>query len=261
MGWLEGKIVYITGGGSGIGKAIVDRFIAEGAKVSILDRSQDHLEQLNRQYPSDVVTYCGDVRNFEDHQEAIHLAVKRWGKLDGLIANAGIFDGFITMKNMTPEVLDQSYQQLFDVNVKGYFFAAKAALSELMKSQGNIIFSLSGASFYPDGGGTIYTATKHAALGLLRQLAFELAPTVRVNGVALGGTITELKVSTSLKDLTQPVNVEEKKRSIQSRNPMQMFMTPEDHVATYVLLASDQAPAITGEVIHSDGGLTVRGLG
>lgn len=261
MGWLEGKIVYITGGGSGIGKAIVDRLIAEGAKLSVLDISPDHLERLNNQYPSNVVTYCGDVRNYEDHQEAIQLAVKRWGKLDCLIANAGIFDGFVSMKDLTPEILNQSYQHVFDVNVKGYFFAAKAALSELMKSKGNMIFSLSGASFYPDGGGTIYTATKHAALGLLRQLAFELAPTVRVNGVALGGTITELSVTPSLRRFTQPVNVEEKKRSIQSRNPMQMFMTPEDHVATYVLLASDQSPAITGEVIHSDGGLTVRGLG
>lgn len=260
MGWLEGKSVYLTGGGAGIGRAILDRFIAEGANVSVLDISEEYLKQIRTQYPDRVVTYHGDVRNYQDHDQAVRRLVEKFGKCDVMIANAGLFDGFVQLLDLDPNVLDRSYQELFDINVKGSFFAARAALPELLKTKGNIIFSLSGASFYPDGGGTIYTATKHAVLGLLRQLAFEVAPTVRVNGVALGGTITQLRVIPSLKGMSPPINVEKKKKSIQNRNPMRMYMEPNDHVATYVLLASDQAPAITGEVIHSDGGLNVRGL-
>lgn len=260
MGWLKGKSVYLTGGGSGIGRAILDRFIEEGANVAVLDRDQERLASIREQYPDQVVTYHGDVRHYHDHERAIAQTIEAFGKCDVAIANAGLFDGFVKLIDLEPDVLEQSYQELFDVNVKGSFFAARAALPELIKTKGNVIFSLSGASFYPDGGGTIYTATKHAVLGLLRQLAFEVAPTVRVNGVALGGTITQLNVIPSLKDLAPSISVEEKKKSIQNRNPMRMFMEPQDHVATYVLLASDQAPAITGEVIHSDGGLNVRGL-
>lgn len=260
MGWLQGKSVYLTGGGAGIGRAILDRFIKEGANVSVLDLSEERLASIREQYDDRVATYQGDVRNYHDHEQAIAQTVQKFGKVDVLVANAGLFDGFVKLIDLEPSVLEQSYQELFDVNVKGCFYAARAALPVLLKSKGNIIFSLSGASFYPDGGGTIYTATKHAVLGLLRQLAFEVAPTVRVNGVALGGTITQLKVIPSLQGLVPTISVEDKKKSIQSRNPMRMFMEPEDHVATYVLLASDQAPAITGEVIHSDGGLNVRGL-
>lgn len=260
MGWLEGKSVYLTGGGAGIGRAILDRFIAEGANVCVLDISKEHLQQLQNQYPDRVVTYHGDVRNYQDHERAVTLLVEKFGKCDVIIANTGLFDGFVKLIDLDADELEQSYQELFDINVKGCFFAARAALPELLKTKGNIIFSLSGASFYPDGGGTIYTATKHAVLGLLRQLAFEVAPTVRVNGIALGGTITQLKVVPSLQDRVRPISVEERKKRIQGRNPMRMYMEPNDHVATYVLLASDQAPAITGEVIHSDGGLNVRGL-
>lgn len=260
MGWLAGKTVLITGGGTGVGRALVDRFINEGANLVVLDISQKNLDQIKEQYQDDVITYCGDVRCFDDHEQTVKLAIEKFGRLDSLIANAGVFDGFVKLAELPPDILEKTYEQVFEINVKGAFLSARAALPALIESKGNIIFSLSGASFYPDGGGTVYTATKHAVLGLLRQLAFETAPTVRVNGVALGGTITNLSVVSSLDGLTKQVGVEDKKKSIQSRNPLQMYMVPEDHVATYVLLASDQAPAITGEVIHSDGGLTVRGL-
>lgn len=260
MGWLEKKVALLTGGGSGIGRAILDRFLVEGAQVAVLDRSAEALKTIDDQYGERVVTIQGDVRYYADHEQAVAQAVERFGRLDCLIANAGLFDGFVRLADLEPERLEQTYEQLFSVNVKGYFYAARAALPALQESEGNIIFSLSGASFYPDGGGTVYTASKHAALGLLRQLAFEVAPKVRVNGVALGGTITSLRVVPSLDGVAREVSPEEKKKSISGRNPMRMYMKPEDHTACYVLLASDQAPAITGEVIHSDGGLTVRGL-
>ena len=86
---------------------------------------------------------------------------------------------------------------MLGVNVKGYFMGAKAAIPELMKTRGNMVFTLSTSSYYVSGG-TLYVASKHAALGLVRQLANELAPTVRVNGVAPSGTATGLRAAPSL---------------------------------------------------------------
>ncbi|MBM7644883.1 NAD(P)-dependent dehydrogenase (short-subunit alcohol dehydrogenase family) [Scopulibacillus daqui] len=260
MGWLQNKTALITGGGSGIGRAVVKRFIQEGAKVCILDISESKLQSLNDEFGSDVISVCGDVRHFEDNQRAVSVAVETFGKLDHLVLNAGIFDGFKKLTDLSPEVIEKAYHEILDINVKGCLLGVKAALPELKKRKGTIIFSVSGASFYPDGGGVLYTASKHAELGLLRQMAFELAPDIRVNGVALGGTITELSVAPSLKPYYSAPSVNDKKESIRNRNPLKMFMEPEHHVASYVLLASDQSQAITGEVISSDGGLGVRGL-
>jgi NAD(P)-dependent dehydrogenase (short-subunit alcohol dehydrogenase family) len=94
----------------------------------------------------------------------------------------------------------------------------------------------------------------------MRQLAFELAPDIRVNGVAPGGTLTALHVISPLQPFVKMVDNETKEKSIKKRNPLQIAIS-EDHVGAYLLLASDQARAITGEVISSDGGLAVRGLG
>lgn len=260
MAELLGKSVYITGGASGIGRAVVEGLVKEGAYVTVLDRSAEGLQELEQQFGEKVRTITGDVTIYEDHQRAVETAVEAFGKLDVLISNAGVFDAFAKFVNVTPEALSEAYDILFSINVKGSFFAAKAAVEELTRTRGNIIFTLSGASFYPDGGGVWYTASKHAQLGLLRQLAFELAPDVRVNAVAPGGTLTALSVIAPLRPFVNVVDNETKAKSIKTRNPLKIVMASEDHVGAYLLLASDKARAITGEVISSDGGLVVRGL-
>jgi NAD(P)-dependent dehydrogenase (short-subunit alcohol dehydrogenase family) len=261
MGELAGKSVYITGGASGIGKAVVEAFLAEGAVLTVLDRSREGLERLAERFGDRIRTIAGDVTVYEDHQRAVQCAVEAFGKLDVLVANAGVFDAFAKFVDVTPEALSEAYDMLFAINVKGSFFAAKAAVDELIRTNGNMIFTVSGAGFYPDGGGVWYTASKHAQIGLMRQLAFELAPRVRVNAVAPGGTLTSLAVIPPLRPFVQVVDNETKAKSIRKRNPLQIVMQPEDHTGAYVLLASDKARAITGEVIASDGGLAVRGLG
>ncbi|WP_132743348.1 SDR family NAD(P)-dependent oxidoreductase [Scopulibacillus darangshiensis] len=260
MGWLEGKTAVITGGASGVGKAIVHRFVHEGANVCVLDISKEKLQLLDSEYGKKVISIRGDARNFKDNRAAVSLAVETFGKLDTLVLNAGIFDGFKKFADLSPEVIEAAYNEILDINVKGYLLGVKAALPELIKNNGTIVFTVSGASFYPDGGGVLYTASKHAELGLMRQMAFELAPDIRVNGVALGGTMTELGVAPSLRPYYTAPTADDRKISISNRNPLKMFMEPEDHVASYVLLASDQSKAITGEIISSDGGLGVRGL-
>ncbi|MGE7762975.1 SDR family NAD(P)-dependent oxidoreductase [Peribacillus sp. NPDC097895] len=258
---LKDKVVMITGGASGIGEAVTRRFIQEGARVSIIGRSKDTLAKMKEEFGKNILTYQGDVSKYEDNERAVQATVEQYGKLDVFIANAGVFDGFAKFADVTPEALSEAYDSLFNINVKGSFFGAKAALEELQKTNGTIIFTVSGASFYPDGGGVWYTASKHAQIGLMRQLAFELSPSIRVNAVAPGGTLTALSVIPPLRPFVKIVDNDTKASSIKKRNPLQLAQVPEDHVGAYVLLASDESRAITGEVISSDGGLSVRGLG
>jgi NAD(P)-dependent dehydrogenase (short-subunit alcohol dehydrogenase family) len=260
MAQLSGKSVYLTGGASGIGKAVTEIFINEGALVTVLDKSAAGLEQLKQEFGDHVQCIEGDVTEYQDHIHAVGAAVELAGKLDVFVANAGVFDGFAKFNEVTPEAMSDAYNLLFNINVKGYFNGAKASAEELKKTKGNMIFTVSGAGFYPDGGGVWYTASKHAQIGLMRQLAFELAPDIRVNAVAPGGTLTALHVIPPLKPFVKAVDQDTKAKSIKSRNPLRIAMNSEDHVGAYLLLASDQSRAITGEVISSDGGLAVRGL-
>src|SRR5204863_9178420 len=113
--------------------------------------------------------------------------------LDIFVGNAGIFDVYASVAELSEDQLSHAYDELFAVNVKGCIFGAKAALSELTKTSGAIVFTASVAGLNSGGGGALYTASKHAVVGLIRQLAIELGPEIRVNGVAPGGTMTDLR--------------------------------------------------------------------
>lgn len=261
-GWLDGKVAIVTGGASGIGRAVVERFIQEGAKVCVYDLDSEKLQQLSRLLPSGaLVTVQGDATRLEDNRRGVATAVNAFGRLDVFVANAGLFDGSVTLERLPDENIGAAFDEIFHVNVKGYLLGAKAALPELLKTSGNMIFTVSSAAFYPNGGGPIYTASKHAVVGLVQELAHELAPQVRVNGVAPGGTVTSLRVVASLRSLAPaPLDARAREARSRSRNPLRLAMHPEDHVAAYLLLASDQTRSMTGEIIHSDGGLGARGL-
>lgn len=257
--WLEGRVALITGGASGIGEAVARRFVAEGAKVGVLDLAADKLRALAKELGSAMTGVEGDVRRLEDNRRAVRTVAETFGGLDVLVANAGVFDGFVGLAELPEDAVDEAFEEIFSVNVKGYLLGVKAALSELQKREGAIIFTGSSAGLYAGGGGPIYTASKHAVVGLTRQLAYELAPRVRVNCVAPGGTLTDLNTVPSLSTVSRFVQDHQARAEIiKGRNPLQIAMAPEDHVAAYVLLASDQARAMTGVIISSDGGLGVR---
>lgn len=261
---LEGDVALITGAGGGIGRAVVDRFVAEGAAVCAMDLREDRLEAIRAAHGDAVRTVRGDVTRMADHRAAVAAAVEAFGRLDVFVGNAGITDGFRDLADMDDETLEAAYEQIFDVNVRGYVLGAKAALAELARTRGCMIFTLSNASFHPDGGGVLYIASKHADLGIVRQLAHELAPVVRVNGVAAGPTRTDIRLPDALAGGgtadadSQPADAE---RLIRDRTPLAHWADPAEHTGAYVLLASrTDGRLITGAAIRTDAGLDVRGL-
>ncbi|TFY99789.1 3-(cis-5,6-dihydroxycyclohexa-1,3-dien-1-yl)propanoate dehydrogenase [Ramlibacter rhizophilus] len=258
---LAEQVALVTGGASGLGRAVVKRFVAEGGRVVVLDRSAARLRELTEEFGAAVAPCEGDVRSLASNQAAVALALSSFGALDCLVANAGIWDYGVPLAELPERQIDAAFDEIFQVNVKGPLLAAKAALPALVASRGSVILTLSNAAFHTGGGGPLYTATKHAGLGLVRQLAYEFAPHVRVNGVAPGVIDTDLRglaalgmEMCSLHDLDLPAKAE-------ARLPTRQVPTPDQYAGAYVFFASrqDNVPA-TGAILNYDGGLGIRGL-
>ncbi|MGH7753276.1 MAG: 3-(cis-5,6-dihydroxycyclohexa-1,3-dien-1-yl)propanoate dehydrogenase [Gemmatimonadales bacterium] len=260
MGWLDGNVALVTGGGSGIGRALVARFIEEGARVGVLERVPARLAELRADFGDDVVAVPGDVTRREDNARAVAETVRAFGRLDTFVGNAGVFDNFLSFAEFPEERLSEAFDELFGVNVKGYLLGAKAALPELAKTQGCMIFTASVAGLTSGGGGAIYTASKHAVVGLIRQLAVELAPRIRVNGVAPGGTRTDLRGLAALgQDERTHWTAPDVEERLRAGNPLQLAIQPSDLAGAFVLLASRaSARALTGVIITVDAGATLR---
>jgi NAD(P)-dependent dehydrogenase (short-subunit alcohol dehydrogenase family) len=256
MKQLEGRRIIITGAGSGIGLAITQRFLTEGAKVVAVVRRQEAVKDLP-QNNENLEVVVGDVTDYETNAIAVSTAIKLFGGLDVFIANAGRWDFYKRLQSLSPEQLSEGFDQIFSVNLKSAFLAAHAALSALKKSKGSFIVTGSNASFRPGGGGAIYTASKYALRGMVAQLALELAPDIRVNGVAPGATNTPLSGSDALGQNNKQMNEsEEKLASIGQHIPLRRVSEPEEHTDLYVLLAGQSATYITGSILVSDGGLS-----
>ena len=262
MGALDGQAAIITGGASGLGEAIVERFVAEGASVGVLDRSAEGCEALQEKFGERVVCTPGDVRSFEDNERAVAATVDRFGGLDAAIGNAGIWDYNVTLADLPAEKLAESFDELFRINVLGYLMLAKAALKPLVARKGSLTFTVSNAGFYPGGGGPLYTGTKHAVVGLIRQLAYELAPHVRVNGVAPGAISTRLRGPESLGMEARRFPGEAMEAGSAGFVPLGRMPTPAEYAGAYVFFSSrkDNVPS-TGAVLNHDGGFGIRGLG
>ncbi len=259
---LDNQTVIVTGGAGGLGAAIVKRFINEGANIGVLDRSEEGCEQLREQYGKKIVCVTGDVRQFADNEKIVSESVKAFGNLDCVIGNAGIWDYNITLVDLPADKLDASFRELFDINVLGYMMLSKAALKPLVASNGSMIFTVSNAGFWPSGGGMLYTATKHAVAGMIKQLAYELAPHVRVNGVAPGAISTQLKGPTSLGMDTARFPGEKMSANANAFVPVGRMPSPAEYAGAYVFFASreDNVPS-TGAILNHDGGFGIRGLG
>lgn len=260
MGRLDGQVALVTGGGSGIGRAVVARFVEEGARVAVLDRVAERGEEMRAAFDDKIVPLTGDVAQWADNARAVAATVAAFGRLDIFIGNAGVFDVYAAVAELPPAELSTAFDELFAVNVKGCVFGAKAALPELIKTEGSIVFTASVAGFNSGGGGALYTASKHAVVGLIRQLAVEFGPHVRVNGVAPGGTITDLRgLSTLHQDAQSQFSDPGVADRLRAGNPLQVALQPDDIAGAYLFLASKRdAGSITGTVVTVDAGATLR---
>ncbi len=260
MGWLDGQVALVTGGGSGIGRAVVARFVAEGARVGVMERVATRATQLRSEFGDAVIGIAGDVARLADNQRAVAETVRAFGHLDIFVGNAGVFDVYAAVAEMPEEQLTRAYDELFAVNVKGLLWGVKAALPELAKSKGSIVFTASVAGLNSGGGGALYTASKHAVVGLVRELAVELAPDIRINGVAPGGTLTDLRGLQSLgNDDRSQFAAPDMGERLQAGNPLRIALMPDDLAWAYVFLASrGSGRGVTGSIVTVDAGAMLR---
>ena len=159
MGWLEGKSALITGGADGLGRAVAERFLAEGADVGILDISEAAVAAFVKDIGARAAATVGDFRSLADNAAAVQAVVGRFGKLDIFISNAAVWDYSTALVDIPSDKIDDAFDEVFGINVKGYLLGAKAALPALVKSRGNMIFTVSNAGFYPAGGGPLAKTT------------------------------------------------------------------------------------------------------
>jgi len=260
MGWLDGQVALVTGGGSGIGRAVVARFIEEGARVGVMERVAIRADQMRSEFGDAVIGIAGDVARLADNKHAVAETVRAFGRLDIFVGNAGVFDTYVKLAEFDEEKLGQAYDELFAANVKGVIFGAKASLPELTKTSGCMVFTASVAGFNSGGGGALYTASKHAVVGLIRQLAVEFGPEIRVNGVAPGGTMTDLRGLQSLgNDDRSQFAAPGMAEQLRAHNPLQITLQPDDIAGAYVFLSSrTSARGITGTVVRVDAGGMLR---
>lgn len=255
---LADRVVLVTGGGSGIGRAVVDRFLTEGARVGVLERDPSRIEELENRYSDSVVCTVGDVSSTDDNMRAVTAIIEKFGQLDVFVGNAGVYDHRASLESLTMGQIDAAFRELFDINVKGFLLGSRAAIPELRKAKApSIVFTASVSSISAGFGGSLYVAAKHAVAGLTRQLAYELAPRIRVNAVAPGYVPTQLGGLESL----DASGVQSNPGLSALDLPLQAVPSPYDFTSLYLLLASEESSVMTGTIILADGGTSIWGPG
>jgi NAD(P)-dependent dehydrogenase (short-subunit alcohol dehydrogenase family) len=257
--WLDGRRALVVGAGSGIGRAVVDAFLGEGAQVAVLEKDEGKCAAIGKELPEVPVT-AGDATTRAANDEAVGRTVDTFGGLDILVNCVGVFDFYRGIGDLETDQMDEAFTEMFSVNVKSHLHSVKAALPALKEARGAIILTESTSAYYPGRGGVLYVSSKFAVRGLVTSLAYELAPEVRVNGVAPGGTMnTDLRglQSLGLRD-SRLDDTPGREAELAARVPLQVALSGEDHAWSYVFLASERARGVTGDVIHPDGGIAVK---
>ena len=256
MGWVEGKRALVVGGGSGIGRAVVDAFLGEGAKVAVLERDSAKCERL-RDELAGVPVVDGDATTPAANDRAVAAAVNTHGGLDTLVNCVGVFDFYKGIDDIDADDLPAAFDEMFRTNVLSHLQSVKASVASLRAQQGaSIVLTESTSAYYPGRGGVLYVPSKFAVRGLVTALAHDLAPQIRVNGVAPGGTLnTDLRglSSLGLGDVRLD-DSPDRATDLAARTPLHVALSGVDHAWSYVFLASDRSRGITGETVHPDGG-------
>lgn len=253
---MDGSSALVVGGATGIGRAVVERFLAEGASVTVLDVDPEPLEVLGHKWGDQLAVVEGDAVSGRTHTETVAGALRRFGRIDALVCCAGRFDFHTPIGTLTEGDLSRAFDEIFAVNVKSPLLAVHAASAELRRSRGSVVLTISGSAFHPEGGGVLYGASKWATRGIVTHLAREMAPQVRVNGVAPGGTAgTRLSGLATIGEHRSVEEVPGRMARLASGNLLGVPAVPEDHAGVYVFLASRElSPFVNAAVVNSDGG-------
>src|ERR1700739_181450 len=260
-GWLRGKRALVVGSVSGSGRAVVDAFRAEGARLTVLEHDRHKCDRLREEVPGLPVVE-GDAITQEANEHAVSVAVDSYGALDILVNCAAVFYFYKGIDDINGNDLSAAFDEMFRTNVLSHLQSVRAAVPWLRATTGaSIVLTASASSFYPGRGGVLYVSSKFAVRGLVASLAHELAPQIRVNAVAPGGTInTDLRGLASLgQHSTRLDDTPDRAREAAARTPLNVALTGEDHAWAFVFLASDRSRGITGETVHPDGGFGLDG--
>jgi len=244
---LAGKVAIITGAGRGIGHATSLKFGQEGAIVITCDINADLAQQAARdvvEAGGEAMGYQLDVRDKESIARVVSDVVKRYGRIDCLVNNAGVVQD-ATLKNMT----DAQFDAVIEVNLKGVYNCARAVVDTMLKQQSGVILNASSiVGLYGNFGQTNYAASKFGVIGMVKTWARELGRKgIRSNAVCPGFVATPI-----LSEIPEKVL-----KSIEERVPLGRLARPEEVANTFAFLASDEASYINGAVIEVSGGLTL----
>jgi NAD(P)-dependent dehydrogenase (short-subunit alcohol dehydrogenase family) len=251
MNQLAGKVVLITGGNAGIGRAAAIEFAKQGAKVVVGGRREKEGEEVVagiKASGGEAVFVRADVSREGDVRALIERTLATFGRLDCAFNNAGIEQALTPL----PDQTEDTYDQIMDINVKGLWLSLKHEIPAMLKTGGGAIVnnaSIAGLIGFPEA--PIYTASKHAVVGFTKAVALEYAKhNVRVNAVAPGAIETRM-----FQDFAK---TPETKDALVSAHPIGRIGQPSEIASTVVWLCSEGASFITGQTFAVDGGYTAQ---
>lgn len=246
---LNGKIVLITGGSRGIGKAISELFIKEGAQVIITSKNLKKLKQTSDEIDS-VFFVAADIKKEKDVKNVVNEIIKKFGRIDILVNNAGIFP----QMKLLHEITEKEWNDIIDVNLTGQFRFTKAVIPYMKKTGGSIINMSSDAglkpfeNFYADA----YSAAKSAVIMLTKCCALEYAKEkIRVNCICSAVVDTDMTRSFWL-------DTEIKRKNTSKAHPLGRIGNVNDIAKAALYFASDDSSWTTGAILTVDGGVSVK---